>query len=327
MRKLKSVVVVVALVLAIVPFTAIALPTHTAEGEIVELKAETPDWYTPELHSRVLSQGAAAAPVDAPLPGEVGIRPGSWMISPFWCTMNFVFQNGSRLGIGTAGHCVESGNDEVVLLTVAPGGSNPVLVNIGTPVVRHDGGIGNDFALIEIRPELHPWVFPTIAGVGGPCGAYTGEGVVSVDNPINFQGELIPSTFDLGNTVWHYGHGVGVGTGGTPRTGAGLAWYPDSYTWGGVLYGGDSGSAVRIEDLSAAGNLTHGLGIAGVVPLPVGYGTRITKIQQMVGSWQMVNSPLCPPGSSSPPSGGDDGGGNGKGGGNGGGNGGGKKGR
>ena len=43
------------------------------------------------------------APVDAPLPGEVGIRPGSWMISPFLCTMNFIFQNGGTLAIGTAG--------------------------------------------------------------------------------------------------------------------------------------------------------------------------------------------------------------------------------
>ena len=312
---------------------ALAEPTGPdTEGKVVELKKPTPDWFTDELEQQLSASGVAAAPADAPLPGEVGIRPGSWMISPSWCTMNFVFQNGSRLGIGTAGHCAKNG-DSVTLLTLAPGSGNPVLVNIGSTIVSHDGGIGNDFALVEIKPELHSWVFPTIAAIGGPCGAYTGEGLVSVQNPVKFQGELIPSTFDLGDTVYHYGHGVGMGTGGTPRTGAALAWYPDSFTWAGTLIGGDSGSAVRIQDLKAAGNLTHGLvdGLTGLVPLGVGYGTRITKILSMISSWSLVNSyavngdtpvMLCPPGT--PPTTGGGGGSTG-GGGKGGGNGGGKK--
>ncbi|MEO7803600.1 MAG: hypothetical protein ABIS18_03970, partial [Actinomycetota bacterium] len=295
---------------------------------LVELMAPTPAWFTSELQGLVKANGVAAAPADAPLPGEVGIRPGSWMLSPNWCTMNYVFQNGSRLGIGTAGHCAKNG-DNVVLLTVAPGGANPVLVDIGSVIVSHNGGIGNDFALIEIRPELHPWVFPTIAEIGGPCGIYTGEGLVSVPNPIGTgRGELVPSTLELGDTVYHYGHGVGMGTGGTARAGAALAWYPDSFTWAGALYGGDSGSAVRIQDLKAAGNLTHGLadGTTGLVPLGLGYGTRITKILSMISSWSLVNSfavngatPVmaCPPGT--PPTtgggGGTGGGGPGKGGG------------
>jgi hypothetical protein len=263
------------------------------EGWAVPLKAKTPSWYTPELHQEVLTKGVAALPVDAPLPGEVGIRPGSWMISPYWCTMNFVFQKSTTLAIGTAGHCTDKTGEPVILLTVAPGGANPVLVDIGTVAVRRNNGIGDDFALVTIRPHLYPWVFPTIAGVGGPCGAYTGDGLVSVPNPVKFQGELIPSTFKLGDTVFHYGHGVGVGTGGTPRSGAALSWYPSSYTWAGVLYGGDSGSAVRIHDLKAAGNLTHGLGIGGVVPLPVGYGTRISKMLSIAKGYSLVNSPLC----------------------------------
>ncbi|MEO7818077.1 MAG: hypothetical protein ABIS18_02895, partial [Actinomycetota bacterium] len=94
--------------------------TKTAvAGDLVELMAPTPAWFTPELQELVKANGVAAAPADAPLPGEVGIRPGSWMLSPNWCTMNYVFQNGSRLGIGTAGHCAKNG-DNVVLLTVAP---------------------------------------------------------------------------------------------------------------------------------------------------------------------------------------------------------------
>jgi len=335
MRKWRNLTLVLALICSLTLFSWGALAESggpDTEGQVVELKRPTPDWFTDELAQLVAANGVAAAPADAPLPGEVGIRPGSWMISPFWCTMNFVFQNGSRLGIGTAGHCAKNG-DSVTLLTLAPGSGNPVLVDIGSTIVSHDGGIGNDFALIEIKPELHSWVFPTIGAIGGPCGAYAGEGLVSVQNPVKFQGELIPSTFDLGDTVYHYGHGVGMGTGGTPRTGATLAWYPDSFTWAGAVYGGDSGSAVRIQDLKAAGNLTHGLADAftGLVPLGVGYGTRITKILSMVSSWSLVNSyavngdtpaMLCPPGT--PPTTGGGGGSTG-GGGKGGGNGGGKK--
>lgn len=128
--------------------------------------------------------------------------------------------------------------------------------------------------------------------------------MVSVQNSADIdRGELVPNTFELGDTVYHYG----LGAGGTPRTGAALAWYPDSFTWAGALYGGDSGSAVRIQTLKAAGNLTHGLatGPMGLVPLGIGYGTRITKILSMISSWSLVNSyvvggasPLmaCPPG-------------------------------
>lgn len=299
-------------------------PVAPSGSKVVELKAPTPDWYTPSLADLVSQRGMASAPADAPVPSEIGIRPGSWMISPNWCTMNFVFINGSRLGIGTAGHCTKNGQ-EVVLLTIAPGSGLPVLVEIGSTIVSHNGGIGNDFALVEVKPELHSWVFPTIAVIGGPCGGYTGEGLVSAPNPADIdRGELMPGTFELGDTVYHYGHGVGMGTGGTPRTGAALAWYPDSFTWAGALYGGDSGSAVRIQDLKAAGNLTHGLAdsATGLVPLGLGYGTRIGKILSMVSSWSLVNSyavngtaMACPPGTPPTTSGGSGGGGGGKGGG------------
>src|SRR5205807_1725058 len=53
----------------------------------------------------------------------VGLGPGTWLISLFcsnvggspvptgfaWCTANFVFQNGSSFGLGTAGHCAAKG--------------------------------------------------------------------------------------------------------------------------------------------------------------------------------------------------------------------------
>ena len=250
------------------------------DGFAIPLAAARPDWYTPELRQQVLAADGqpVQAPPDAPFPGEVGIRPGSWMIDPAGCTMNFVFQSGGALGIGTAGHCAEVG-DEVVLVTVAPGGSNPVLVNIGTTRISHDNGIGDDFALVEIRPELYEWVFPTIAVVGGPCGQYFGSGP---------------------ETVWHYGHGVGIGTGGTPRAGVALTWQDDAYGWDGAAIFGDSGSAVRVTDLRAAGDLTHLVVDPEFLPSFIA-GTRIGKIEEINGAWTMVNASLCPLGGAALP--------------------------
>ncbi|HZB22311.1 MAG TPA: hypothetical protein VE444_00575, partial [Gaiellaceae bacterium] len=56
-----------------------------AGRDIFELKRESTSWFTPELEAQVRANGMADAPVDAPLPGQVGIRPGSMMISPFIC--------------------------------------------------------------------------------------------------------------------------------------------------------------------------------------------------------------------------------------------------
>jgi hypothetical protein len=252
-----------------------------------KLRRQRPGWFTPSVERRLARDrdGTMAAPADAPLPGEVGIRPGSWMIAPFWCTMNFIFRKGDTLAIGTAGHCLE-GNEPVVLLTVAPTGGNPVLVELGRVLLKRDAGIGRDYGLVEIPPERHDWVFPTMGVVGGPCGVFGG-------------GDPQP--------VAHYGHGVGVGTGGTPRAGMGFEleddpglvkgvdwdWDADSIVWAGLINGGDSGSGVRIGQLPAVSNLTHGIGITGLEPSAIAWGTRVTTITSR--GWTLVNSPLCPP--------------------------------
>jgi hypothetical protein len=251
-----------------------------------KLRKPSPAWYT-EMNRGKKPSGsgdAQTAPVDAPLPGEIGIRPGNWMISPFWCTMNYIFQKGGTLAIGTAGHCVD-GNEPVVLLTLAPGGENPVLVELGRVLLKRDAGIGKDYALVEIPPALHSWVFPTQAIVGGPCGVYT------ANDPL---------------PVAHYGHGVGVGTGGTPRAGMGFSldedpigvkgtdwdWDADSIIWAGLINGGDSGSGVRVGTMPAVSNLTHGIGITGLEPSAIAWGTRVQTITS--SGWTLVNSMLCP---------------------------------
>ena len=250
-----------------------------------KLRRASPAWYT-ETKKGKRPQGegdTAMAPVDAPLPGEIGIRPGSMMISPFICTMNFIFQKGSTLAIGTAGHCI--GKGPVTLLTLAPGGANPVLVELGHVLLKRNAGIGRDYALVEIPPALHSWVFPTQSIVGGPCGVFTGN------DP---------------QPVAHYGHGLGIGTGGTPRAGMGFAldedplgvkgtdwdWDSDSIIWAGLINGGDSGSGVRVGTLPAVSNLTHGIGITGLEPSALAWGTRVSTITS--SGWTLVNSPLCP---------------------------------
>lgn len=253
-----------------------------------KLRAARPAWFTAKRERKVREDedGVTMAPVDAPLPGEIGIRPGSWMISPYLCTMNFIFQKGGTLAIGTAGHCVD-GNEPVVLLTLAPSSGVPVLVELGRVLLRRNAGVGKDYALVEIPPEHHSWVFPTLAVVGGPCGVYAE---------------------DTAQSVFHYGHGhgLGVGTGGTPRAGMGFEleddprivkgvdwdWDADSIVWAGLINGGDSGSGVRIGQLPAVSNLTHGIALFGLpTPSALAWGTRVTTITG--GGWELVNSPLC----------------------------------
>ncbi len=241
-------------------------------GHAVPLKAATPAWFTDALAARVDAANGApvAAPTDAPLPGEVGIRPGSWMIAPAGCTMNFVFGSPGSYSIGTAGHCGNAG-EEVVLLTLAPGGANPVLVELGTIQKSVNGGIGNDFALVSIRPELQSWVSPTIAVVAGPCGSYGGSGP---------------------EAVFHYGHGLAVGTGGTPRAGLALKWESAAFGWSGAAAPGDSGSAVRVNTgMQAAGDLTHLVVDTTWLPSYIA-GTRMSRILQIAGQ-PLAGSPLC----------------------------------
>jgi hypothetical protein len=263
-----------AIVLALALATAEAFPPvpPPPAPPAVPLVAERPGWLTPALEAQVLAAGGlpVAAPPDAPLPGAVGIRPGSWMVGPRGCTMSFVFAMGGSLAIGTAGHCVDAVGQHVVLLTVAPGTSNPVLVDLGPVIVRHEGGLGDDFALVSINPLLFPWVSATAAVIGGPCGEYLGAG---------------------NEVLMHYGHGLGIGAGGTPRAGLALTWSADWFGWAGTALVGDSGSPVRASGLEAAGVLTHA--VLDWLPSAVA-GTRISKVLQIAAGWTLVDSTLCP---------------------------------
>ncbi|MGH2752573.1 MAG: hypothetical protein ACRDK3_17140 [Actinomycetota bacterium] len=236
----------------------------------VELIEEVPGWYTPELHQKVVAAGkqgntySVPEGVDLEVPASglafTGIRPGSWIIFPAGCTTNFVFGGGTE--IGTAGHCARVGDE--VTIVAAPG----LLMNIGTVSLSRDRGVGDDFALIDIYPAMQQYVNPSMAHWAGPTGAA---------NP------------QFGDAVVHSGHGLVIGTGGTPR--AGLVTYTGAgdtgdnnaaYGWDGAASPGDSGSAVRNVTGAAAGNLTHL--VVGTEYLPAFIaGTTISQMQALAG--------------------------------------------
>jgi hypothetical protein len=239
--------------------------TEADEARAVELKAPVPEWYTPDLHAEVVAAGKQGRTV--PLPDGVsvptsslaftGIRPGAWIIFPAGCTTNFVFGGGTS--IGTAGHCTSPG-DEVTLIA-APG----VLMNIGTTRLSVDKGIGDDFALIDIYPEMQQYVNPSMSYFAGPT---------SAGDP------------QFGDAVVHSGHGLVIGTGGTPRAGVvtyrGAGDGGDAYGWDGEAIMGDSGSAVREVTGEAAGNLTHLVVGTDYLPAFIA-GTTIARMEQYAG--------------------------------------------
>lgn len=248
-----------------------------AGAKITELVAPKPSWYTDALHAKVVAAAAEgegiAIPegVDYPTSGLAftGIRPGAWIIAPAGCTTNFVFGSPGNYSIGTAGHCAEVG--DAVTLIAAPG----ILMNIGKTVKSVDRGIGNDFALIDIYPRMQQYVNPSMAYFGGPTASGSPQ---------------------FGDIVEHSGHGVVVGTGGTPRAGVVVYRGPgdggDAFAWDGVASPGDSGSAVRLASGKAAGDLTH-LVVGGPYVPGVIAGTTIARMKRIAGK-ALATAPNVP---------------------------------
>lgn len=271
MRCLRLLIALVAgptlLILMTSPASAQLTPHNAAETNAVELKAPEAPWYTPQLAAAARAAAEQGKAVRVPdrvgLPTGAlpftGIRPGSWMISPAGCTMSFVFGSKGNYHIGTAGHCTDVG-DEVVIVA-APG----VLMNIGTTVKSVDNGIGDDFALVAVRPRMQKHVNPSMAYFGGPTAAGDPR---------------------FGDLVEHVGHGLVIGTGGTPRAGAvvyrGRGEKPSSNAvgWVGAASPGDSGSPVRTVSGAGAGTLTHLVVVGKYVPADI-VGTSIKRMREI----------------------------------------------
>jgi hypothetical protein len=200
-----------------------------------------------------------------------------------------VFKKSGTFGLGTAGHCAAKdalgGYPDVTAYVVPPPGSGklPGFYHIGKFVLSHNNGIGDDFAMISIYSQYAGWMNPTMPVWGGPMGVYTSNTPTVVE---------------------HFGHGIAVGSGGTPRGGLALimdARNGTAFAWYGVGSPGDSGSGVKAVTGEAVGDFTHIViydgnrnNIVGQILPGMLTGTRMTKILQIANGWTMQNGTLLP---------------------------------
>jgi len=267
-------------------------------GWAYPIPTTAPAWFDEAYAKRVLSSGAKGVPLPAGVTppvqaaglATVGIRPGQWLITIMTgrnigfasCTANFVFVKNGTYGLGTAGHCAANdalgGFADVTAYVVPPvGQGNPGFYHIGKFVLSRNNGIGDDFAMISIYPQFNSWINPTMPYLGGPTGVYTANAAT---------------------VVKHFGHGLVVGTGGTPRVGVAPIWTARSgraFAWYGVGAPGDSGSAVNVATGEGAGNFTHIVildGVPGQILPGMLAGTRLTYILSVATGWSLVNGSL-----------------------------------
>ncbi len=266
------------------------------DGDAQTLQLPRPAWLTDELESRIVAAGPQG--VEVPLgpseqaalnPNCLGTAPpyagtsgvsvaavsaGTCMVSPAGCTMNFVFTDGSSYYIGTAGHCVSGGRTVIAQIATRVDPTDTVIATlaaIGTVAKSWNQGIGKDFALVKINSGFN--VVPGVAGALGPTGVFCGDPV--------------------GQPVMHYGHGYiffveqGYAKFGEVIPDLTLVFKfttPNGFNWVGYGLPGDSGSEVMNDAGLAVGDLTHGIGVAGV-PVPgLNFGTDMGGIFNLIGS-------------------------------------------
>ena len=254
---------------------------------------------------RLGGSGAAADPALVTFAGTgfAGIRPGAFLLlindgSIGWCSMAHVYGSPGSYAVSTAGHCGKAGDTATAIGLV--GNRLPVLLDFGRfSTSTGDSGLGRDWALIPVDSQYQSLVTPTMAFWGGPIGMYTAEGEV-VDTNLEGNGDVeVNPQPNLAQGIVHYGHGAGIGAGGTPRAGAAIAWLPDHFMFTGAITPGDSGSGANTltgdglgDNREAAGIITHlwvdslmrdGIGIMG--------GTRATLVGGSLANGQILPYP------------------------------------
>ena len=273
-----------------------------------------PDGTTKELSMEELNLAVAAYAGT----GCLGIRPGAWLLlldngGVGWCSMAHVYGAPGNYKISTAGHC--GGGVATVIAAVGNHVTDvgnvpvPILLDFGRFGKSTDGGIGNDLALIDIYSHAQHLVSPTMCFWGGPLGMYAKQGAVASASLISNSGAISPTysvTPDpfLAQGVVHYGHGTGLGPGGTPRAGAAIHWAAGHFTFFGAISPGDSGSGTNTlggdgvgEANEAAGINTH-IFVDPSLRTGLGYlaGTRATKVGGTLALGQIVPYPAPVPG-------------------------------
>jgi hypothetical protein len=293
------------MIAGIMAVAALAGPSTSALAEEVhDLSTPKPEWLTPDLEAKIKASGTegydvkfaragseenAALQPDClgtapPYAGTAGVdikavSAATCMVSPHGCSMNFIFNDGVSNYIGTAGHCVAGGRTVIAQIATRVDPTDSVVVTlaaIGSVVKSWNAGIGRDFALVKINPGFK--VMPGVSGAFGPTGVFCGDPV--------------------GQPVMHFGHGyiflVGQGTMKfgevIPDLSAVIKFTdPGGFNWVGYGVPGDSGSEVMNDAGLAVGDLTHGLGVAGL-PVPgLSFGMDMKTIFSLIGnSYKLV---------------------------------------
>ncbi len=296
MRKLFTIIGLAAALMASAGGSSALAETDqpSAEGDLVTLAQPKPGWLTPALEARIAAAGpegveVALTKAQALNPNCLGTAPafagtsgvsltavaaGTCMVSPHGCTMNFIFSDGSANYIGTAGHCVAGGKRVIAQVATRVDPTDTVFVTlaeIGSVTRSWNAGIGRDFALVKIAPGFR--VIPGMAGALGPTGVFCGDPV--------------------GQPIMHYGHGyIFFVEQGNAKFGEVIPDLtlifkfasPNGFNWVGYGLPGDSGSGVMNAAGLAVGDLTHGIGIAGV-PVPgLNFGTDMGGIFGLIGT-------------------------------------------
>ena len=238
--------------------------------------------------------------------GSFGIRPGAWLLlisgnSIGWCSAAHVYGSAGSYDISTAGHCGKTGDIATVIGVV--GNNTPVLIDFGRFAASTDGGVGRDWALIDIYPQYQHLVTPTMAFWGGPRGMYTKTGSVAAlsfgrNNLLDPRVTLNPDPL-LAQGLLHYGHGTGVGAGGTPRAATTISWGTTHFMFFGAISPGDSGSGSNTltGDTVGAANEAAGINTHLYVDplmrkgLGIMAGTRATAVNGTLANGQLVGYP------------------------------------
>jgi hypothetical protein len=259
------------------PTMPAAMPTASfslidaATGDEIELRR-------PRVDVTNWTDETTTVPAHLVLPEAArNIGPGSAIIitipdeGRFGCTANFVWQQGTKLYLGAAGHCFlpadkkathgagadydASGVGVQVCVENCEGSLQTArlvgkLVTLGKVAYARqtnpagDEDVGNDFGVVEIPAEAAHLVRAAMPVWGGPRGV----------------AELESGTFGC-----HYGHGLVVGETFLTKARVGVGGGSDKDFWMGDFAGlfGDSGSALNACESDVLG--FHGTGAVGVL--------------------------------------------------------------
>jgi len=186
---------------------------------------------------------------------DVPIQPGAQVSSSVGlCTLNFVFRDGTKRYVGTAGHCVERVGDRV---TATGAGA------FGTVAFRTEAGT-DDFALIEIDGDKLSLVSATVRGIGLPTG-YTRSTETA-----------------LGDVIQLSGYGIGFSLLAQTRTRTGLLAADNDRRFFAEIPAvfGDSGGPVVHQASGKALGVVSGIGVT--IPPSTLLGTTVERVLVLV---------------------------------------------